>query len=114
MIRIWSIGSGKLFYIILFFVIVDRFFSFILVLYYLEEWGGKGGMLGFLYGVSDLIYLYFYWGVGRVVLLVYYGMVVVIERISGGVKRWWGDVCFFLVKGEVYLVKWFIYIRKSW
>lgn len=38
-------------------------------------------------------------------LPVYHGMVVVIERISGGVKRWWGDVCFLLVKGEVHLVK---------
>lgn len=60
MICIWSIGSGELFYLILFFESVDKLFGYIFVLYYLEGWGGKGGMFGFLYGVGDFIYFYLY------------------------------------------------------
>lgn len=113
--RIWSIGSGKLLHTIPFPATVDRSLSPIPALYYSEEWGGKGGMPGLLYGAGDSIYSYSYWGgVGRVALPVYHSMLVVIERNCSGVKRWWGDVCFLLVKGEVHLVKWSTYIRKNW
>ena len=61
MTRIWSIGSGKLLHTIPFPANVDRSLSPIPALYYSEEWGGKGGISGLLYGAGDLIYLYSYW-----------------------------------------------------
>ncbi|XP_058965531.2 DDB1- and CUL4-associated factor 4 isoform X2 [Pocillopora verrucosa] len=58
--RIWSIGSGKLLHTIPFPATVDRSLSPIPALYYSEEWGGKGGMPGLLYGAGDSIYSYSY------------------------------------------------------
>ncbi|RMX43852.1 hypothetical protein pdam_00017841 [Pocillopora damicornis] len=58
--RIWSIGSGKLLHTIPFPATVNRSLSPIPALYYSEEWGGKGGMPGLLYGAGDSIYSYSY------------------------------------------------------
>ncbi|KAL9954888.1 hypothetical protein ACROYT_G042473 [Oculina patagonica] len=60
MTRIWSIRSGELLHIIPFPTTVDKTLSPIPALYYSEEWGGKGGMPGLLYGAGDSIYSYSY------------------------------------------------------
>ena len=61
MTRIWSVSSGELLHSIPFPNDVDKSLSSIPALYYSEEWGGKGGMPGLLYGAGDSIYVYSYW-----------------------------------------------------
>ena len=58
--RIWSVASGELLHSIPFPDSVDRSVGSIPALYYSEEWGGKGGMPGLLYGAGDTIYSYTY------------------------------------------------------
>lgn len=58
--RIWSVSSGELLHSIPFPNDVDKSLSSIPALYYSEEWGGKGGMPGLLYGAGDSIYVYSY------------------------------------------------------
>lgn len=60
MTRIWSVSSGELLHSIPFPNDVDKSLSSIPALYYSEEWGGKGGMPGLLYGAGDSIYVYSY------------------------------------------------------
>ena len=61
MTRIWSVSRGELLHSIPFPNDVDKSLSSIPALYYSEEWGGKGGMPGLLYGAGDSIYVYSYW-----------------------------------------------------
>ena len=61
MTRIWSVSSGELLHSIPFPNDVDKSLSSIPALYYSEEWGGKEGMPGLLYGAGDSIYVYSYW-----------------------------------------------------
>ena len=58
--RIWSIGSGDLIHEIPFPDRVDKSLCPIPALYYSQEWGGKGGMPGLMYGAGDSIYSYSY------------------------------------------------------
>lgn len=58
--RIWSVGSGKLLHTIPFPDNVDKSFSPIPALSYSDEWGGKGGMSGLMYGAGDSVYSYSY------------------------------------------------------